>query len=58
MYIFFKVMNYFLRRKLFFETEVGFEPFTPKPINRKKNVFLWLNLEFNMEVNNSYKIKQ
>ena len=38
--------------------EVGFEPFTPKPINRKKNVFLWLNLEFNMEVNNSYKIKQ
>ena len=38
--------------------EVGFGSFTPKPINREKNVFLWLNLEFNMEVNNWYKIRQ
>ena len=33
-----------------------FETYYPKPINRKKYSFLWPNLEFNIEVNNSYSI--
>ena len=28
----------------------------PKPINRKKYSFQWPNLEFTIEVNNSYSI--